>query len=177
MRFLRVVASLLAGIGILISMQVEVAAATLTFTGNITTSSCKLAGGVTQKEVPLSPVHVNQFNGVGSTTGFKDFDIDLENCPVQYNKVKIYFYSCTGPFAYIGAEGTCTRTSTTVNVQLRNADDTVIRIGTEADARSFSINPNGTVSASYKVGYYAGAYPVVPNGADYTITAELKYEN
>uniref|UniRef100_UPI00333F819C fimbrial protein n=1 Tax=Castellaniella defragrans TaxID=75697 RepID=UPI00333F819C len=180
MKLLHDIAGMFFGVGILVGAQVDATAATITFNGGITSSSCRLEGGVPQQQVTLPIVHVNHFSGVGSTYGFKDFDINLENCPTQYNKVKIRFSSCASAWATQWSDGRCREglsTSSNLFLELRGADDVLMKIGAaETDSRSFQINHDGSVSAPFKAGYYAPVMPVKVGNFAVVIGAELTYE-
>jgi len=175
MKFLKnksVCALMLTAVSSVVSYSAMASDGTVNITGSVTANTCTVAGtaaGSGNVNVALDRVSAGSLAAAGSTAGFKPFTITLSQC-ANAGEVKAGFETgantevSTGRLNLTGA-GTA-GVAKNVQLQLRNADNTPIKIGDNSTVKGVSISgagaagtgsssSTGTAVLNYLVGYYA----------------------
>lgn len=128
----------------------------ITISGELTGETCKVNGGTGgDLVVTLDPTGTTALAKVGETAARKPFRITLSDCPGT-GTVKAGFEPGENTDLVSGRLNLIHSSSTATNVQLelRNGDDSVIKIGDSSTIKGVDIDNKGAV-LDYKVGYYA----------------------
>uniref|UniRef100_UPI003342C3A0 fimbrial protein n=1 Tax=Castellaniella defragrans TaxID=75697 RepID=UPI003342C3A0 len=163
------IAGLLAGAGILACAQMAVAApgdvtgGIITFDGEILDSTCNVTTGTSGNfNVKLPGVSKEDLDASSKTTGWVSFPIALEDCSkgdvyASFSPTGTFVDTATGRLKNTVGAGTYAEF---VDVQLREDDDTVIKIGQQTTGgntpKTITIATEGDgATLYYKAGYYA----------------------
>ncbi|MDX7871219.1 fimbrial protein [Aeromonas caviae] len=152
---------------------------TITISGEITANSCKVAGSTSANgdvAVALDKIATTAIGAAGKTAGFKPFTITLSACDAAVTgAVKAGFEAgpttdiATGRLNLIGTNGVATN----VQLQLRNSDDTIIKVGDNSTVNGATVVASGA-KLSYQVGYYANGVPTA-GSANSNVTYSIIY--
>ncbi|WP_049620987.1 fimbrial protein [Frateuria defendens] len=159
---------------------------TITITGNVVGTTCTITGNDLggNVKVALSPVSATQLKSAGVTAGDTPFTVTLTNCKAGSGSsadtakgaVKMYFEA--GPNVDMATgrlNVTGTNHASNVQLQLLNADGTVVKIGDASTINSVQLNSEGGASLTHVVRYYAtGA--VSAGAADSSLTYSVVYQ-
>lgn len=150
------ITALLAGAGILAGTQAAFATVgTITFEGEITAATCTVvnAGGP-DFVVTLPKVSVNELDAAGKTAGWKQFDIELDNCS-NATGVKAFFESGATVDAATGRlNNTAVGGASQVQIALRDTNGAGnIKVGNSSNQWFNLATGSGTLS--YQAGYWA----------------------
>ncbi|RQR66984.1 type 1 fimbrial protein [Burkholderia sp. Bp9126] len=169
----KVISALLAFAGIGLMSTAHAADGTITFTGNITASTCKIDGSdaasTHDKSVTLPTVSARALNSVGAVAGRTAFGFALTDCKVDDEtskgnptKVQVAFENATnvtldGKLSL--DEGTAEApTASNVVLQLLNDKQEPIKVGANApdqNSQVVSINEDGTAQLNFFAEYLA----------------------
>ena len=140
---------------------------TITVTGSVSTTTCKVAnnGAVA---VVLPTVATTALSAAAAVAGYQPFSINLTGCGAN-TRVTTYFE----PGATIAANGNLVNAGTATNVQVRlfNDDRSVINLAgapTAQNSKQFTIDTAGSLN------YYAAYYATAPATAG-TVSTSVIY--
>lgn len=159
--------------GAMLSQAVSAADGEITFVGNITSVTCTINNGSPDFQVTLPTVSTQTLNAAGLTAGRTPFKISLSDCSDGINQVGVYFE----PGSYTSLTDNrlinSVNPNSNVQIQLRNADASVIKLG-EGSAQGGQTVPvnNGSADLTYFAEYYATgvtAPGAVNSATQYTI--------
>ncbi|WP_148243479.1 fimbrial protein [Enterobacter asburiae] len=134
---------------------------TVTFNGELITSTCEIATDSIDRQVQLPTVAIQTLANSGDTAGSKGFDLNVEKCPTGITQVAAHF-EAIGSSGVDSATGNLTNqfsppdanTPAAANVQVRlyNSNEQQLKLGeTGAPAAVTS----GKATMRYYGGYYA----------------------
>ncbi|WP_113719894.1 fimbrial protein [Aeromonas salmonicida] len=132
---------------------------TITINGTITGNTCTVTGSGVNGDVTvdLEKTAASALSTAGQTAAFKPFNITLSNCDdAATGAVKAGFEPgpttdlTTGRLNLLGAADVASN----VQLQLRNSDSSVIKIGDNNTIKGADISGKSAV-LTYQVGYYA----------------------
>ncbi|ASV38834.1 hypothetical protein CI807_22365 [Pseudomonas sp. NS1(2017)] len=149
---------------------------TITINGSVTGNTCNVTGNSAGGNITvnLDRTGTNTLNSAGQTAGFKPFSIRLSDCTAS-GIVKAGFEAgattdiATGRLKVLATADAASN----VDLQLRNPDNSVIKIGDSSTIQGITIE-SGAATLDYLVGYYAtGA--ATPGTANSTVTYSIIY--
>lgn len=150
---------------------------TITINGSITDATCTVKGDGANGDllVNLDKISAKGLAKAGDTGGFKPFSIKLTDCAAT-GEVKAGFDPgpttdlANGRLNLVGTDGVATN----LQLQLRNSDSSVIKVGDSASIKGATI-ANKAATLTYLVGYYAtGA--ATAGTANSSVTYSINYE-
>ncbi|WP_409318720.1 fimbrial protein [Pseudomonas sp. KCJK9016] len=147
-------------------------------TGEVVSNTCSVSSAGSNATVALDKISTSSLAAAGSSGGFKSFTINVTGCDSKYaNGIKAGFEvgSTTdvesGRLNLIAASGG--NSAGNVQLQLRNADNTVIKIGDNSTVKGANVK-DGKATLSYLVGYYATG-TATAGAANSNVTYTLAY--
>lgn len=151
---------------------------TITINGAITSASCTVKGGAANGDiaVTLDKTSTKALAAAGQSAGFKGFSIKLTACDAALTgAVKASFEAgpnadlTTGRLNLTGTTGTASN----IQLQLRNGDGSVIKVGDDSTIKGATI-ASTSATMNYMVGYYATGVPTAGT-ANSTVTYSIIY--
>ncbi|MGS0895686.1 fimbrial protein [Burkholderia stagnalis] len=152
-----------AAVGLAAASAAHAADGTITFTGNIISSTCKVSNGAGGNvAVTLPKVGTNTLAAVGSTAGRTPFSVTLEGCTTggeNPTKVGVVFESgsnvnqSTGRLTLDGGEDSASN----VEISVLNDKQSPIKLGAmgEQGGQMIDIAADGKATLNYFAEYYA----------------------
>lgn len=133
---------------------------TVTFNGELITSTCEIAADSVDRQVQLPTVAIQTLAKSGDTAGSKGFDLNVENCPTGITQVAAHFEavgssgvdSATGNLTNQYAGDANTPAAGNVQVRLYNSDENQLKLGETGAPATVT---NGSATMRYYGGYYA----------------------
>lgn len=157
---------------------------TISITGNVIGSTCKVDagnGGNGDARVALDRISSSSLAEAGNTAAFKAFSIKLSGCDSTLTgQVKVGFE--VGPNTDT-ASGRLINTGSAEGVQLelRNADNSVIKVGDNSTVKGAALvlgtdaDATGSASMNYLVGYHAAKAKVTAGTVISSVTYSIIY--
>lgn len=132
---------------------------TVTFNGELITSTCEIAADSVDRQVQLPTVAIQTLAKAGDTAGSKGFDLNVEKCPTGITQVAAHFEaigstgvdSATGNLTNQFTDGTIP-TAGNVQVRLYNSDEQQLKLGETGAPATVT---GGKATMRYYGGYYA----------------------
>lgn len=176
-------------------MNAHAAEGTITFTGSVVASTCKINGGANDLTVPLPRAATNQLATVGATAGRTPFTLALSGCTTDkkgedgetviaapVKKVSVAFEP--GPNVDLGSgrlKLTGADAATGVQIGILNDKYEPIKIGAESSTQGVqiadidtAIGGAGTATLQFAAQYVATG-PVTGGSANSFVTYSLTY--
>ena len=166
----------------ILSLSVFASDGTVNFTGEVVNNTCAVTNGGAGKttQVSLDKINASSLADVGSTGGFKPFTISVTGCNKELaGLVKVGFESVgAGVEAAVGRiKNTNAGGAKNVELQLRNLDNTVIKIGDNSTVNGVTFAA-GTAPKSADMTYYVGYYATgaaTPGQVNGSVTYSIIY--
>lgn len=178
-----------------VAMNAHAAEGTITFTGSVVASTCKINGGANDLTVPLPRAATNQLATVGATAGRTPFTLALSGCTTDkkgedgetviaapVKKVSVAFEP--GPNVDLGSgrlKITGADAATGVQIGILNDKYEPIKIGAESSTQGVqiadidtAIGGAGTATLQFAAQYVATG-PVTGGSANSFVTYSLTY--
>lgn len=133
---------------------------TVTFNGELITSTCEIAGDSVDRQVQLPKVAIQTLANSGDTAGSKGFDLNVKNCPTDITQVAAHF-EAVGTSGVDSATGNLTNqfsadandpAAENVEVRLYNSDGNRLKVGETGAPATVT---KGSATMRYYGGYYA----------------------
>jgi len=159
----------------LFATSASAADGTITFTGNITSSTCSIDGngsGTASFTVSLPKVGTSAFSTSSKYAGRTPFSINLTGCTAT-GTVQAYFE----PGANVNASGRLSNTggATGVDLQLLNDSQTAIDLNSQSGTTTATISSNAA-TLNYYVEYYSSTGTVGAGSVSSTVDYTIKYQ-
>lgn len=142
-----------------IAMNAHANQGTITFDGQVVDSTCDVAvnGGSADATVVLPTVSVNTLKAASDTAGRTSFSMELSNCSNDADKVAAYFQAGATVDPNTGrlVNQATTDAATNVDLQLSEADGTVIKAGDSTQTYQTVDASTGSATLNYGVEYFA----------------------
>ncbi|MDI3262192.1 MAG: fimbrial protein [Fulvimonas sp.] len=168
-------AALIAGLGVAALMPQTASAVdgTITITGTLTASTCKINGGNSPAaiSVTLPTVSTTSLNAAAAVAGRTPFQIALSGCG-SLTKASAFFEPGPTIDANTGNLKNSSGTATNVQVQLLNSDTSVINLA--AAAGSQNSQQVSLASGAGNLNYYAQYYATAAAGAG-TVSTSVQF--
>ncbi len=150
---------------------------TISVTGFVVANTCKVEAGGTaggNTSVALDKVSTATLATAGDTAGFKSFSIKLTGCEAALTgQVKAGFE--VGATTDIASGRLITQgVAQNVQLQLRNEDNSVIKVGDNSTVKGASV-VSGGATLNYLVGYYAAKAGVTAGALSSSVTYSVIY--
>lgn len=144
---------------------------TLNFTGNIKAATCNLSGG-NNIDIDFKRLPIDLFNAPQTSSEWKPFNINLNNCSSFVNQIKLTFSGAadttdeTSLYKNLG-------TAKNVAVQLQNGDGSVL-LGNQK-VLQVPLNGQTDVTIPLRTRAFSSLGNVVPGSISANITATITY--
>lgn len=150
---------------------------TISVTGHVVSNTCKIEAGGTaggNTTVVLDKVSTAALATAGSTAGFKAFSIKLTGCEAAVTgQVKAGFE--VGSTTDLASGRLITQgVAQNVQLELRNEDNSVIRVGDNSTVKGASLAAGGA-TLNYLIGYYAARVGVTSGALSSSVTYSIIY--
>ncbi|AOY02228.1 hypothetical protein BJP62_05925 [Jeongeupia sp. USM3] len=138
------------------AMSASAADGTISFTGEISASTCEVSGASGAVDVTLPTVGLTSLKAAGDTAGATPFSISVTNCAMGG---KTYAYFEAGANTNSQGRLDSTGSATGVEVEILNKDETPINVGGAGDqgVAKVDVDASGDATLQYLARYYATA--------------------
>jgi major type 1 subunit fimbrin (pilin) len=150
---------------------------TISFTGSLSNSTCTINGGTGSFSVALPVVSISSLGSAAATAGATPFSIKMTGCTGTSTSTTTYFESGAAiNYANGRLKNTAATTpATNVEIELLNADNSVIDLSKAVGAQGVAAAPMSASSstANFVARYYASAATTagaVASTVNYSIT-------
>lgn len=144
---------------------------TVTFNGEITPAPCGIRADTLDQVVELGLVPTHKFNGMGSRSQAKDFNIVLTDCDVSVAKNAYFTFSGVTDHVTPALFGV-TGSASNVGIRLQCGGE---MLANGVEQSSAVILSAGTVTAKFAAMYEATAATVLPGTANSVANFTIRY--
>ena len=148
---------------------------TIRFTGSIIDVPCEIDTAATSSNVPMGKVFANDFGGVGSVAGAKDFKIALKGCGSSTNGATVRFTGVSDASKPEALQVTADSSEPAGGIALQLVDDIGTPIDIGSDSKVHTIT-EGINVFNFQARYISTAPIVTGGGANAQALFTLTYK-